>query len=137
MVVQPGVAGVERCTPGAVCTTGEDVFVVVQPVVAGVAEKGQIVDVCGAFGGFGPGDDVVGLAPGRLGGAEHAAAVAGDQAATLGVSGGALATAVPQRLAVAGEQQAEQFGVARQALQFALRDRSDAGDLAPSLRVLA
>ena len=75
----------------------------------------------------------MGLAPSRLSRAEHAAAVSGDERATLSVRGGALAPPVPQRLALTREQQPEQFGTARQALQFGLRDGADSGDLASPL----
>ena len=109
---------------------------VVQPVMTRVAEQSQIVNVGGAFGGFAPRHDVVSLTPGRLGRAEHATAVTNNQGATLGVRGGALATAMPERLAVTREQQPEQLGVAGQALQFGLWNRADPGDLAPPLRIL-
>ena len=78
----------------------------------------------------------MGLAPGRLGRAEHATAIANNQGATLGVRGSALGPPVPERLALAREQQPEQLGTARQALQFGLRDGTDAGDLASTLRIL-
>lgn len=103
--------------------------------MAGAAQQGEIVDVCRSFAGFRPRNDVMGLAAGRFVGAEHASPVACHEGPPLRIRGGALAPAVPQRLAVAGEQHAEDLGIAGEAFEFAQRDRPDSGNLAPSLRI--
>ena len=123
--------------PASPGTPHQHELVVVQAVVARGAQKGEVVDVGGTVAGACPRNDVVTLAPCRLGGAQHAGTVAGHECSALGIGGRALAVAVPQRFAVAGEQQPEQVGVARQALQLRLRDGSGAHDLATTLRILA
>ncbi|WP_428114783.1 hypothetical protein [Candidatus Poriferisodalis sp.] len=56
--------------------------------------------------------------------------IASNKGTPLGIGDGADPAAVPQRLAVAVEYDAEDVRTARKAFEFAQRDRSGAGNLA-------
>ncbi len=72
---------------------------------------------------------LVDLARAVVGSAEHAASVAGDQCGSLGGGGGADGPSMPEGLAVAVADQADEVGVAAVALQEGGGDRARADQL--------
>lgn len=109
---------------------------VVELVVMPPAQQGEPVDIAAPVVG-GPGIEVMGFASSRWGVALHAAAVAGDESSPLRVGGGAVASPVPEWVAVPGEEDAEQVGVAAESFELGDGDRTDTGDLAPTIGSLA
>lgn len=78
--------------------------VLVHTVMAVDAEQGQVVDVgLAAIWGF-PGEEMMRLAAGVVGGAQHAALIADDQGNPLLSGDEACCPALPQRLAGFGQQ---------------------------------
>ena len=97
-------------------------LVVMDLLVAAGAEEAHVVDVGVAF--YGPGDDVVGLAPVCVGAASHTCFVAGGEGYPLGGAGGSSFSAQVQRLGCSAEDPRKYVGLAGQVADLLHRDRS-------------
>ena len=105
-----GVCGSEfPAAGGGVVVDG--LVVVVDVVVAVVADEYEFGDVGFAFGWGAPGHGVVGFAATVVGAAEDAAFVSNDQCQVLGVGGESCVAAEPEGLAVESEDEADDVDV--------------------------